>query len=360
MTELFQIENFDVYLIVGIVLFFSLLEMIAGYWHSSKRNFGDWIQEAGGFLVLGFVIKPLVLFAVLGMMELLLSEYRYVWRDWPVALMAVVYILVDDFCQYWYHRLAHQNEWLWKLHRPHHQAEEMGFFVAYRNAGLYFVMIPNLWLAAIFTFLGGAIGVAIATVLKQVVVISSHSLLKWDEWFYKRPALHPLMTVLERIFITPAFHHAHHGRSMLDGIGDPNGNFGNMFSIWDQVFGTAIFTRQFPTDYGLINDPKEHWSVAYFYPILTSKDPQSELNLNYSKEKTATLTPANIQLEAGKPYLWCACGKSKNQPFCNGSHQGSTFKPVRFVAEKSAKVKLCNCKQSQNPPFCDFTHLNLK
>ncbi|HKK07011.1 MAG TPA: CDGSH iron-sulfur domain-containing protein [Gammaproteobacteria bacterium] len=58
-------------------------------------------------------------------------------------------------------------------------------------------------------------------------------------------------------------------------------------------------------------------------------------------------------------YWWCACGRSKNQPFCDGSHQGTEFTPVKFTVSEDRKVWLCGCKHSSNAPFCDGTHNRL-
>lgn len=69
--------------------------------------------------------------------------------------------------------------------------------------------------------------------------------------------------------------------------------------------------------------------------------------------------PYPVTLEAGKTYYWCSCGKSKNQPFCDGSHKGSEFVPQQIKAEKSETVYLCGCKMSAKKPFCDGTHSKL-
>ena len=61
-------------------------------------------------------------------------------------------------------------------------------------------------------------------------------------------------------------------------------------------------------------------------------------------------------VEAGKTYYWCACGRSANQPFCDGSHKAVGLAPTPFVAERSATAYLCGCKQSKNAPYCDGTH----
>jgi len=58
-------------------------------------------------------------------------------------------------------------------------------------------------------------------------------------------------------------------------------------------------------------------------------------------------------------YHWCACGRSANQPFCDGSHNGTAFSPVQFTVTSRAPVALCGCKHSQDKPFCDGTHSGL-
>lgn len=68
--------------------------------------------------------------------------------------------------------------------------------------------------------------------------------------------------------------------------------------------------------------------------------------------------PVQVNLEPGQ-YFWCACGKSSNQPFCNGSHRGSEFAPVLFKIEEKQEAWLCQCKQTKNAPFCDGTHKTL-
>jgi len=68
--------------------------------------------------------------------------------------------------------------------------------------------------------------------------------------------------------------------------------------------------------------------------------------------------PFEMELEAGD-YWWCHCGKSATQPFCDGSHQGTGFTPVKFTLTEKKKVWLCGCKQTADRPFCDGTHNSL-
>lgn len=70
----------------------------------------------------------------------------------------------------------------------------------------------------------------------------------------------------------------------------------------------------------------------------------------------ASNTPFATQVEAGKDYYWCSCGQSKNQPFCDGSHKGSTFTPVKYTADATKEVYFCGCKASANGPLCDGSH----
>lgn len=69
--------------------------------------------------------------------------------------------------------------------------------------------------------------------------------------------------------------------------------------------------------------------------------------------------PYPVEVEAGKKYFWCSCGRSKKQPFCDGSHSGSSFRPIQFAAEKSETVYFCGCKTTKNRPRCDGSHSKL-
>ena len=72
--------------------------------------------------------------------------------------------------------------------------------------------------------------------------------------------------------------------------------------------------------------------------------------------KVAQTAPFPVDVSAGKAYFWCACGRSANQPFCDGSHKGTGLAPVRHVPETDGRVFFCGCKQTSNAPLCDGTH----
>lgn len=349
--------NTGKYVVFLTLAFFGAIEIFAGHYKNTRRTKDDWVVEIFSLFLLTFN-SFIILFGVIFLGKTLFPALFNSLADLSLWLAVPLYMLVDDFAQYWYHRSAHEHDWLWKHHRPHHAAEEMGIMVTFRNSYIYYLFLPNIWWVAVSTFLGMIPATVIGLIIKQLVVTSTHSTFKWDEYIYRIKALSPLMWMFERIFVTPAFHYAHHGKSKADNISDPNGNFGNAFTIWDQLFGTATFTRQFPTEFGLQTDPKDNWSSHLFYPFIKSNKEGSEIGRGFKRENTATLDAINIELEAGT-HLWCQCGFSKNQPFCDGSHHGTKFKPIAFEMKKKRKVRLCNCKQTKTGPFCDNTHLEL-
>ncbi|NMT65100.1 glutamate synthase-related protein [Marinobacter orientalis] len=66
--------------------------------------------------------------------------------------------------------------------------------------------------------------------------------------------------------------------------------------------------------------------------------------------------PRKVTLKKGEEYLFCTCGRSDDQPFCDGSHADTDFTPKSFVAEKDGQAVLCQCKHTGDAPFCDGTH----
>lgn len=73
----------------------------------------------------------------------------------------------------------------------------------------------------------------------------------------------------------------------------------------------------------------------------------------------AQKSPFATDVEEGKSYSWCACGLSKKQPLCDGSHKGTGLTPIRYTAKRTGKVYFCGCKESVNRPLCDGTHAKI-
>jgi len=73
----------------------------------------------------------------------------------------------------------------------------------------------------------------------------------------------------------------------------------------------------------------------------------------------AQKSPYPVEVEAGKKYFWCACGKSSKQPFCDGSHEGTDFLRMSYTAEDAKTLYFCGCKHTDGAPLCDGSHNGL-
>ena len=66
--------------------------------------------------------------------------------------------------------------------------------------------------------------------------------------------------------------------------------------------------------------------------------------------------PVKVMVETGKAYWWCACGRSAAQPFCDGSHKGTSLRPLKWVAGEAGPAWFCGCKRTRSEPLCDGSH----
>jgi CDGSH-type Zn-finger protein len=78
-----------------------------------------------------------------------------------------------------------------------------------------------------------------------------------------------------------------------------------------------------------------------------------------SEPTIAQKSPYPVEVESGKSYYWCSCGKSSKQPFCDGSHQDTEFLPMKYDAPESKTVYFCGCKATSGQPMCDGSHSGL-
>jgi CDGSH-type Zn-finger protein len=89
-------------------------------------------------------------------------------------------------------------------------------------------------------------------------------------------------------------------------------------------------------------------------------------NISVARRKGAEMTepvstqdwPYKVDVKEGESYFWCACGLSKKQPFCDGSHKGTGLSPVEHKATRAKKTNFCGCRKTGNQPLCDGSHNN--
>ena len=262
---------------VSVLLFLGIIEALGGLYFNDKRSRNDFSIELLSLITLPTLIQPGIFLFVLWFMGVSFPNLEDLYLTSSLWWHIIAFLILDDLTQYWWHRLSHVNKKMWKLHRPHHVVEEMGVLVTYRNAVLYYAFMPGIWFSAVLIYLGMGYVYLFYLPIKLIVILLAHSETKWDKFLYRYKILSPLAWIIERTISTPSTHFAHHGLTAEDGVSHPNGNYGNLLFIWDIIFGTAKITRKYPSKFGAWNRLKEPWYVQLFFPIISSKDPKSEL-----------------------------------------------------------------------------------
>ncbi len=255
----------------------GIIEALGGLYFNDRRTKNDFSIELLSLITLPTLIQPGIFLFVLWFMGASFPGLEDYYITSSLWWQVVAFLILDDLTQYWWHRLSHINKKMWKLHRPHHVVEEMGVLVTYRNAVLYYAFMPGIWFSAVLIYLGMGYVYLFYLPIKLIVILLAHSETKWDKFLYRYKILSPLAWIIERTISTPSTHFAHHGLTAEDGVSHPNGNYGNLLFIWDIIFGTAKITRKYPSKFGAWNRLKEPWYVQLFFPIISSKDPKSEL-----------------------------------------------------------------------------------
>ena len=262
---------------VTVLFLLGVFESLGGLYFDDRRTKNDFSIELLSLITLPTLIQPGIFLFVLWFMGASFPGLEDYYITSSLWWQVVAFLILDDLTQYWWHRLSHINKKMWKLHRPHHVVEEMGVLVTYRNAVLYYAFMPGIWFSAVLIYLGMGYVYLFYLPIKLIVILLAHSETKWDKFLYRYKILSPLAWIIERTISTPSTHFAHHGLTAEDGVSHPNGNYGNLLFFWDVIFGTAKITRKYPSKFGAWNRLKEPWYVQLFFPIISSKDPKSEL-----------------------------------------------------------------------------------
>lgn len=233
-----------------IMIIVGAIELGVGF-YENKWTKNERILDIVCFILPRFMVRPAVAYFGLMVLPELLPHAKNAFEWIPFWWAFLILAVADDLTQYWYHRIHHQIPWLWRFHRTHHSAPYMGMAMAGRQNFLYTLFFSQIYLTTALTYFGLGYAALSVRAIKSLITTAAHSSIKWDRPFYEIKWLQPIGWVMERLISTPATHHAHHADTSDDGVGYYKGNFGNMFFIWDIVFGTALITRKYPKSYGI-------------------------------------------------------------------------------------------------------------
>lgn len=264
----------------GVSVFIALLgivEFLVGLYDKERWDGNEKLTDIVCFAFPLMVLRPVVTYFGLKALPFLLPGLKNIFSWVPFWWGVLIIAVSDDLTQYWYHRLHHQIPWLWRFHRTHHSAPYMGMSMASRQNAFYTIFFSQIYLTSALVYLGLGPSALVVTTVKSLITLLAHSSIPWDKPFYQYRVLHPVAWVLERVVSTPATHHAHHAATADDGIGYYKGNFGNMFFLWDVIFGTALISRQYPKAYGISHYEGDPWYAQFLWPVFKSNVVGSEL-----------------------------------------------------------------------------------
>jgi lathosterol oxidase len=213
----------------------------------------QWPIDLLYFFLNSLLIEVLTLFTVKPV-AILFDKVRIDWVGLlPLIIQVPALLLVADFTQYWVHRGFHASRWLWPFHAIHHSIEQMDWLAGSRLHLLDVIVTRGLTYVPIFVlgFSERALMVYVFIVAVQATFI--HANVKW--------AFKPL----QRIVVTPAFHHWHHSAEPQS----IDKNFAVHTPVWDLLFGTYYLPGRWPEAYGLAHqrDVPARWTSQFVYPF---------------------------------------------------------------------------------------------
>jgi len=265
----------ELMVILGIYAGLAVIEALrTGFSHKKGEKRGDAIVEIASTASLVLFTQPLVLFLGASAAALIAPNQAGALEGLPIWAGILLFLVFDDMTQYWWHRASHTFPWLYKLHRPHHNAEYMSVRVVYRNNLFYYLLMPGLWFSGALIYLGLGWVYAGYIIVKMTVIYTAHCDVRWDQPLYRVSWLSPVMWIVERTISTPTTHSAHHGKHADDGVTHYKGNYGNLLFFWDVLFGTAKITRRAPEEFGVENLPETSIAEQLIWPL--ARAPQAK------------------------------------------------------------------------------------
>lgn len=274
----------EVIAILCIFLVFVIIEIFfTRFFSKPDQKKGDgWVEFVSTIALTGFT-QPFILAMAYAASLALIPQYQDALKGINIFAGIALFLIFDDMVQYWWHRTSHKVEWLYNLHRPHHNAGYMSVRLVYRNNLFYYLLMPAIWASGVLIYLGLGWIYAGYIVFKLLVISAAHSDIRWDRIFLNRPALAPIWWFIQRTISTPSTHHAHHGKYKADGITNYHGNYGNLLFFWDILFSTAKISQDYPKDYGVENLPETTVAEQLLWPLVRVKaDPEATNSAHHS------------------------------------------------------------------------------
>ena len=234
-----NVTEYTVYAI-GAPIVIALI-LIEGLISSSKKlgyyKHGDSMGTIG--LIVGNVIVNLLTKTSILGFYLFLYQFRlFDISTESLWIQIILTLIVIDFVYYWFHRTSHRVRFFWGIHMNHHSSEEMNFLVSLRQAWFnplfrlpFFFILPLIGFDPLLTFVVGAASTLWA-VIQHTQTIGKLGPLEW-------------------FMVTPSAHRVHHGVN----VEYLNKNFGNLFIVWDRIFGTYAEEKE-EVIFGLTNNVK--------------------------------------------------------------------------------------------------------
>ncbi|MBB2487725.1 sterol desaturase family protein [Mitsuaria sp. WAJ17] len=262
--------HLEVWAVTGLMLVLGILEALAGrLWRGRPRE-ELWVDVLS-LAQFAILIKPAIVWMA-AQAVIWLSPSWTPLASWPLPWAVLAYVLLADLLHYGYHRLAHSSALFWQLHKTHHTATAMSISVSYRENWVYYLLMPDLWLAGLLVALGGAEFVLIGQLIFGLANVLIHSAFAWDAWLFRHRWVAPAGRVLERLVQLPSTHRAHH--ALVDAQGrPPQVNFGQLLMIWDVMLGTAHLPHgRSPAAYGVDADQQASWMRLLWVPGRTGRE----------------------------------------------------------------------------------------
>jgi sterol desaturase/sphingolipid hydroxylase (fatty acid hydroxylase superfamily) len=254
----------------------------------------------------GLLIRGAITAATIGALGLFWPSSAGALAGVSFWIVFPLYVLLDEYGLYWVHRKSHECPWLWRIHKPHHVPRNMNIAVTYRENWLWYVLVPDGWLAAVVVWLGHPGAYVAGLAVRTLIGLLEHSDLRWDLPLQRNRFLRPVMWVLERVISLPDTHHVHHG---VGRYGNAMKNYGGALICFDVLHGTLAIPHARQEGFGLPEGaPTEPWAEQLFWPFVRTKEKATEAAADRRRPSNGALPAA--ALAAARAVIHTADGRA--------------------------------------------------